>query len=74
MKSVTVREFYRNLKLVDGLAQGEELVVTSNGKPKFVVSKSARSRMTRKLAAARATGGPKQPVFDGTAFLISLKI
>ena len=73
MKTVTVREFYHNARLVDGLAEGKQLVVTSNGKPKFVVSKSVRPRMTRKLAEARAVGDPKQPTFDGTAFLASLK-
>ena len=42
MKTVTVREFYQNAGLVDGLAEGKQLVVTSNGKPTFVVSKSSR--------------------------------
>ncbi len=73
MKTVTVREFYHNAGLVDGLAEGRQLVVTSNGKPKFVVSKGARPRMTRKLAEARAIGQPKGLKFDGTAFLASLK-
>lgn len=73
MKTVTVREFYHNAGLADGLAEGRQLVVTANGKPKFVVSKGARPRMTRKLAEARAIGDPKQPRFDGTSFLASLK-
>jgi len=73
MKTVTVREFYHNAGLVDGLAEGKQLVVTANGKPKFVVSKGARPRMTRKLAEARAIGHPKGAQFDGTAFLTSLK-
>ena len=73
MKTVTVREFYHNAGLVDGLAEGRQLLVTANGKPKFVVSKGARPRMTRKLAEARAVGEAKQPAFDGTAFLASLK-
>jgi antitoxin (DNA-binding transcriptional repressor) of toxin-antitoxin stability system len=73
MKTVTVREFYHNAGLVDGLIEGKQLVVTSNGKPKFVVSKSARPRMTRKLAEARAVGDSKKSRFDGTAFLASIK-
>ena len=73
MKTVTVREFYHHTGLVDGLAEGKQLVVTANGKPKFVVSKSPRPRMTRKLAEARAVGNLKAPKFDGTAFLVSLK-
>ncbi len=73
MKTVTVREFYHNAGLVDGLAEGRQLVVTANGKPKFVVSKGARPRMTRQLAEARAIGDPKSSRFDGTVFLASLK-
>jgi len=73
MKAVSVREFYHNAGLVDGLAEGGELVVTANGKPKFVVSKGAKPRMTRKLAEARAVGAPKGKRFNGTAFLASLK-
>ena len=73
MKTVSVREFYHNAALVDGLAAGRQLVVTANGKPKFVVSKSSRPRMTRELAEARAIGRPKALKFDGTAFLTSLK-
>ena len=73
MKTVTVRDFYHNAGLVDGLPEGKQLMVTSNGKPKFVVSKSSRTKMTRKLAEARAVGSLKSPKFDGTAFLASLK-
>lgn len=72
MKSVTARQFYHSASLVDGLPDGKQLLVTSNGKTKFIVSKSARPRMTRKLAEERAVGeaGPK---FDGTAFLRTLR-
>ena len=70
---MTVREFYHNAGLVDGLAEGKQRVVTANGKPKFVVSKSPRPRMTRKLAEARAVGNLRASKFDGTAFLASLK-
>jgi hypothetical protein len=73
MKTVTVREFYHNAGLVDGLADGKQLMVTASGKPKFVVSKSARPRMTRELAEQRAVGDSKTPSFSGTAFLASLK-
>jgi antitoxin (DNA-binding transcriptional repressor) of toxin-antitoxin stability system len=73
MKTVTVRDFYHNAGLVDGLAEGKQLVVTSNGRPKFVVSKGARPKMTRKLAETRAIGDASKGKFDGTAFLASLK-
>ena len=73
MKTVTTREFYHNAKLVDGLAEGRQLVVTANGNPKFVVMKSARPKMTRKLAEQRAVGDSGHPKFDGTAFLASRK-
>jgi hypothetical protein len=73
MKTVTVREFYHNAGLVDGLAEGKQLVVTANGKPKFVVSKSARPKMSRELAEERAVGDPSASYFNGTAFLVSLK-
>ena len=46
---------------------------TGMGKRKLVLSKSARPKMTRKLAEARAIGNPKGPKFDGAAFLASLK-
>lgn len=73
MKTVTVRQFYHNAGLVDGLPEGEQLVVTANGKPKFVVSKGPRPRMTRDLAEKRAVGDPHAAKFDGVAFLQSLK-
>jgi len=73
MKKVTAREFYHNAGLMDALPEGKELVVTANGKPKFVVTKSARPRMTRRLAEARSVGDAGLPKFDGTAFLASLK-
>lgn len=72
MKSVTVRQFYHNAALVDGLPEGKQLVVTSNGKTKFLVSKSPAPRMTRQLAEERAIGKHKTK-FDGAAFLRSLK-
>lgn len=73
MKRVSVREFYHNAALVDGLGDGQQLLVTSKGKPKFVVTKSERPRMTRELAEKRAMGDPKGRKFDGTAFLAALK-
>ena len=73
MRTVSVREFYHNAGLVDGLPEGQQLVVTANGKPKFVVSKIRRPKMTRKLAEARAVGSVGSSRFDGTAFLGSLK-
>ena len=73
MKTVTVREFYHNAGLVDGLAEGKQLLVTANGKPKFVVSKSSRPKMSRELAEKRAIGDSKGPSFNGSVFLASLK-
>ena len=73
MKSVSVREFYHNAGLVDGLPEGKQLLVTANGKAKFVVTKTPRPKMSRKLAEARAVGDARAPKFDGTAFLKSLK-
>ncbi len=73
MKTVSTRKFYHNARLVDGLPEGQQLVVTANGKAKFVVSKSRRPRMTRKLAETRAVGVGGAARFDGTAFLTSLK-
>lgn len=73
MKTVTVREFYHNAALVDGLPEGQQLVVTAKGTPKFVVTKSRRPRMTRELAESRAVGRVGSRQFDGAAFLASLK-
>ena len=73
MKTVTVREFYHNAGLVDGLPEGRQLLVTAKGKPKFIVTKGNRPRMTRALAEARAVGDPNASKFDGVTFLKSLK-
>lgn len=73
MKSVSVREFYHSAALVDGLTNGQQLLVTAKGKPKFIVSKSERPRMTRELAEQRGIGDSSVPKFDGTAFLAALK-
>lgn len=73
MKTVTVREFYHNAGLVDGLPEGHQLVVTAKGKAKFIVTRAARPRMTRELAEARSVGDPHGAKFDGAAFLRSLK-
>jgi antitoxin (DNA-binding transcriptional repressor) of toxin-antitoxin stability system len=73
MKTVTISDFYQDAGLVDQLAEGEQLVVTADGKPKFVVSKSSRPKMTRRLAEERAVGDASEPKVDLTAFLASLK-
>ena len=75
MKSVTSREFYHNAGLVDSLMEGEQLVVTSNGRPKFAVTKlvAKRPRMTSKKARESAFGNPSAPKFDGVEFLKTLK-
>ena len=72
MKTVSVREFYHNAALVDGLPEGQQLVVTSNGKPKFIVTKGTRPRMTRELVEQRAFGSGKGKKIDGVAFIRSL--
>jgi len=73
MKTVSVREFYHNAGLVDGLPEGRQLVVTSKGQPKFVVTKSTRPKMTSALAETRSIGRAGTETFDGMAFLRSLK-
>jgi hypothetical protein len=74
MKTVTTREFYHSSKLVDDLHAGEQLVVTANGKPKFVVSHFAgRPKMTRELAESLCSDWGTPPDFDSGAFLRSLK-
>jgi hypothetical protein len=47
--------------------------VTAKGKPKFIVSKSQRPRMSRMLAEQRAVGDSSERKFDGIAFLAELK-
>jgi len=73
MKTVSVRQFYHNAGLVDGLPEGKQLMVTAKGKPKFLVTRSTRPKMTRQLAETRSVGDPRTPDFDGTAFLRSLR-
>lgn len=74
MKSVTAREFYHSSKVVDDLAEGGQLVVTTNGKPKFLVSRCGeRPKMTRELAESLASDWGTPPGFDSVAFLRSLK-
>jgi antitoxin (DNA-binding transcriptional repressor) of toxin-antitoxin stability system len=73
MKSVSVREFYHNSTLVDGLGEGKQLVVTKKGKPNFVVTKGVRPKMTRALAEARAVGDAKAPKIDSLKVILALK-
>ena len=74
MKTVTVRQFYHNTKLVDELTEGGQLVVTSNGRPKFVVTRfGQRPRMTKMLAESLAVDGGTPRAADSAAFLRSLK-
>jgi len=74
MKSVTTRQLYHNSKLVDELPEGGQLVVTSNGKRKFVVTRCGeRPRMTRELAESLASDWGTPPDFDSVALLRSLK-
>jgi hypothetical protein len=48
MKTVTTREFYHAPALVNGLLAGQSLIVTDNGKTKFIVTKAGnRPRKTR---------------------------
>ena len=74
MKTVTAREFYHSSKLVDDLHAGDQLVVTANGKPKFVLSPvGSRPKMTRELAESLCSDWGTPPDFDSLAFLRSLK-
>ncbi len=76
MQTVTTREFYHNAKLVDALPPGGELLVTSRGKPKFTVKRTAeRPIMTREMMKARAVkAGPGWTKdFDLVKFLQDLK-
>lgn len=72
MRKISVREFYHNARLVDGLPEGKQLIVTANGKPKFIVSKATRPRMTRELAQERAIRSGKGRI-NSLSFLQSLK-
>ncbi len=74
MKTVTCRQFYHNTRLVDEIPEGEGLLVTSNGKPKFIVSRcGSRRRMTKELAQSLAVDGGTPAGVDSVAFLRSLK-
>lgn len=74
MKTVTAREFHHSSKLIDNLHAGEQLVVTANGKPKFVVSHFAGGfKMTRELAESPCSDWSTPPDFDTVAFLRSMK-
>ena len=74
MKTVTSRQFYHDSKLVDELPEGGSLLVTSNGKPKFLVSRlGQRPKMTRELAESLCTDWGTPPDFDSVAFLRGLK-
>jgi hypothetical protein len=72
MKTVSARKFCHNAGLADGLPEVQQLVVTAGGKAKFVVSKSGRPKMPRKLAEARSVGGVGAAKFNGADFLASL--
>jgi hypothetical protein len=74
MKAVTARQSYRDAKLVDDLPANEQLLVTSTGKPKFIVTRCGeRPVMTRKLAESLATNWKTPKNFDSVAFLKSLR-
>jgi len=74
MKTVTSREFYHSSKLVDDLPAGGQLLVTANGKPKFVVCRYGKHpKMTKARAESLAIDAGTSPDFDSSAFLKSLK-
>lgn len=73
MKSITVRLFYPNKGLMEGQIHGNQLVAIANVRPKSVISKSVRPRMSRELAERRSVGDKNALRFNGTAFLASLK-
>jgi len=74
MRTVSAREFYHSSKLVDELPEGGQLVVTANGKPKFLVSRYGdRPKMTREMAESLSSDWDTPPGFDSVAFLRDLK-
>lgn len=73
MKTVTVREFYRNESLGDRLPEGRQLVVAAGGEAGLIVSKGKSPGMTRQLAESRAIGNLKSRKLDGEEFLKGLK-
>jgi hypothetical protein len=63
MKTLTLREFFHSPSLVRSLHPGQALVVTSQGKPDFIVTKAIeRPRKTAKQwqAEARKLLDPKR--------------
>ena len=73
MKTVSIDKFYANTALVDELPVGGQLLVTSEGKTKFIVTRSDRPRMTRELAEERSVGDSKGAKFDSLEIIGSLK-
>lgn len=76
MKTITSREFYHTPALVNALPPGKSLVVSDNGKPKFIVTKAGKR--PRRTAAdlereARDIFPGERPQVDLTAALKSLK-
>ncbi len=74
MQTVTTREFYHNAKLVDGLPPGGKLLVTSRGRPKFIVRRTdERPRMTEELLRKSAVSSGNNRKIDLVAVLQDLK-
>jgi antitoxin (DNA-binding transcriptional repressor) of toxin-antitoxin stability system len=76
VKTVTTREFYHTPSLVKSMSEGQTVLVTSNGKPDFIVKKAGKR--LRKTAAemrreARETFPEDRPKVDTVAFLRELR-
>jgi hypothetical protein len=77
VKTITNREFYADTDAVQALKPGESLLVTTKGKPAFVVTKVKHARPVKKAADIRQEAeaifpGKRKP-FDGVALLRTLR-
>ena len=63
MKTVTTREFYHTPSLVKGMSIGPSVLVTSNGKPEFIVKKAGKRRID--IGSCLRAGG--EELFDQPA-------
>lgn len=77
MKTLTTREFFHSPGIVKALRSGQSVVVTDNGQPALIVTKTGkRPRRTRQLLEREAleicpSPGPK---VNFTAALAELKV
>jgi len=77
VKTITNRKFYADSDAVHALKPGESLLVTTKGKPAFVVTKAKHAKPGKKAADIREETeeifpGKRTP-FDGVALLRTLR-